>query len=489
MSRHYLTILGTGSYDECNYAVKNQDNSIEKFYKTKYIQAAVFKMFCEDFTDGDKFTVFLTGGARKRHFDPLCEELKKLKEGRNINIYDVDILEGLSPEEQWQNFNIIYECLSEGEDIIIDITHGFRVLPMQLFIILDYAKKIKHINVDAIYYGVFEQPFGFRKDNGEYLTYQALAEYKIPDPENPQRKIYDKSRADVYYPVVDYSSYMMITDLSSAAHIFSETGNAETLKNISRKSKADRFRDATIPADTKNEFKALNVLSEDLSNITESIKCSRGNSGKITEKFTDVEKSIYHAVKKYQIDIKQNTLDINSKSEAKAIKNIIDYMDDVIKDQFGDALGCSFEESNIRTGICVVGWCLKYGLIQAGFTALEETVITWLRSLVDDEFISGISNASSEREKRDAVGKLSNESGINRKANGQECDEMSDNVQKLIDRCPEYDMKSILVVLESIKQSRNDINHFGFSIDQRKVIVLRNNLESYYHKFLQLAKL
>lgn len=74
-------------------------------------------------------------------------EIKKVFGDRKIEFCVVDICEGLNTEDQWRNFNIIYDTISENEAVTVDITHGFRTIPMQLFSILNYARTLKNIAV------------------------------------------------------------------------------------------------------------------------------------------------------------------------------------------------------------------------------------------------------------------------------------------------------------------------------------------------------
>ena len=57
----------------------------------------------------------------------------------------------------WDTFNKILDEINDDDQIIFDITHGFRSTPMQILVVLNYAKVIKkNVKIKGIYYGAFE---------------------------------------------------------------------------------------------------------------------------------------------------------------------------------------------------------------------------------------------------------------------------------------------------------------------------------------------
>ncbi len=171
-----LSFLGTGKYIECNYYInkKKQDEKeeiVKKVGNVKYIQEALVKLFCSGWTENDQVIIFTTESAKTKHWrvsDPnndinrnnstnnsngLEERLKLLNYKTQINA--VDIPEGKNEEELWQLFEIIYNQLKPNDEIIFDITHSFRSLPLITIIILIYSKVMKNIKIKGLYYGAF----------------------------------------------------------------------------------------------------------------------------------------------------------------------------------------------------------------------------------------------------------------------------------------------------------------------------------------------
>ena len=62
MAKEFIAFLGTGNYGTCKYGY---DNSV---IETSYIQEALIKMFCCDFTKEDSIKIFITDYANKENW-------------------------------------------------------------------------------------------------------------------------------------------------------------------------------------------------------------------------------------------------------------------------------------------------------------------------------------------------------------------------------------------------------------------------------------
>lgn len=164
----FLSVLGTGFYEECSYHI--DDFRAEK---TRFIQRASLEYFnsLEKWTSNDCVCIFLTDRARKTNWvvdgnsrqtrDGCTVSYKGLKDeleglGLAASVHDVSIPDGSCDEEIWKVFSRIYGELHDGDEVYLDITHAFRYLPMLVMVLLNYAKFLKHINVMGILYGNWE---------------------------------------------------------------------------------------------------------------------------------------------------------------------------------------------------------------------------------------------------------------------------------------------------------------------------------------------
>ncbi|MDR1700056.1 MAG: TIGR02221 family CRISPR-associated protein, partial [Lachnoclostridium sp.] len=149
MGRVFISFLGTSDYSECEYFFR------ERSRKTKFIQQALIELFCTDFTKEDKMLFLLTEDAKRKNWE---NGLKEKIAAYNLpaEIRTVDIPVGKSEDEIWKIFEAIYNELHGEDSVILDVTHGFRSLPMLGLVILYYTHYMKNIMVEDIYYGAFE---------------------------------------------------------------------------------------------------------------------------------------------------------------------------------------------------------------------------------------------------------------------------------------------------------------------------------------------
>lgn len=168
-----LSFLGTNNYLDCNYFVEGQPEQIVE--NVKYIQEAIIKLFCDDFKEHDQVLLFLTEKADQMNYQDngqynresgnldlpnigLKSRLEGLKQqGFHFRLKPVRIKEGFSEEDIWSIFDAIADQIEEGDEIIFDITHAFRFLPMLGVVLLNYLKTTKNISVKGIHYGAFEK--------------------------------------------------------------------------------------------------------------------------------------------------------------------------------------------------------------------------------------------------------------------------------------------------------------------------------------------
>ncbi|MFC1238199.1 TIGR02221 family CRISPR-associated protein [Treponema vincentii] len=160
MSHKFISFLGAGNYEKCNYTLQNQ--TIENI---KFVQDALLQIKCHNFTKTDSICFLLTEKARQTHWqhnesgeknlEEIIQDLYPDQESRPI-IQAISIPDGKNETEIWEIFQKMIALLEKDDTVIFDITHGFRSLPMLAFAALNYTAFLKHITIEGIYYGVFE---------------------------------------------------------------------------------------------------------------------------------------------------------------------------------------------------------------------------------------------------------------------------------------------------------------------------------------------
>ncbi|EDP76109.1 TIGR02221 family CRISPR-associated protein [Hydrogenivirga sp. 128-5-R1-1] len=140
-----ISTLGRGQYDK----EKNRYDYKESTYvlsdgsevKTKLVSKALL-----DYVKPDE--VYIIGTK---------ESLWNLADELIGNYRKVLIPYGKTREEFWEMFRIINDEIDvSGKDIYLDITHGFRAIPLLVSTVANLFSKVKGANVKGLFYGIFE---------------------------------------------------------------------------------------------------------------------------------------------------------------------------------------------------------------------------------------------------------------------------------------------------------------------------------------------
>jgi len=138
-----LCFLGTGDYKTTTYVWRKSGE--ERSHETHLFPEAVARIF-----QPEKIFVLVTPQAREHaNFKTLCDRLGSLVER-------VDIPEGKSEAELWAIFQKCTEAVSEGDTILLDVTHAFRSLPLLVFAVAAYLSRTKSVTIQRIVYGAYE---------------------------------------------------------------------------------------------------------------------------------------------------------------------------------------------------------------------------------------------------------------------------------------------------------------------------------------------
>lgn len=179
-----LTFIGTGELKEVTYYWQGRECS------TNLFPEAIAKIF-----EPQKLFVFVTPKAKEhKNFCSLCERLGELVE-------PVDIPEGKSEAELWDIFEKCAEVVDDGDEILLDITHAFRSLPLIVFTVAAYLRRTKKVTIRHIVYGAYEARKPFR------------------DPPQPEDRA----------PIFDLTPLLDLLDWLSGVESWLDRGDAKTL--------------------------------------------------------------------------------------------------------------------------------------------------------------------------------------------------------------------------------------------------------------------
>jgi CRISPR-associated DxTHG motif protein len=187
-----LTFLGVARYETVTYVWRGEEQ--ERSHTTCLFPEALAQIF-----EPEKVIVFVTETAknhRPSESEPTYVDMLRDKLGDRVEW--VDIPEGRSEQELWEIFDRVASAVDKGDTILLDITHGFRSIPMIVFPIASYLRKTKGVMIERIVYGAFE----------------ARNPYRTP----PQRE--DR------VPIFDLTPLLELLDWTSGAEALLERGDA-----------------------------------------------------------------------------------------------------------------------------------------------------------------------------------------------------------------------------------------------------------------------
>lgn len=135
-----LTFLGANKYSETTYVLGEQSHT------TCYCPAAIAHFYRPDNT-----LVVVTQKAKEMHFEPLADEISAI-----THPIEVPIPDGHSEADLWTIFNALTDQVKDGDELIVDITNGFRSLPFLSFLAVAFLRMARRVNVRHIYYGAWD---------------------------------------------------------------------------------------------------------------------------------------------------------------------------------------------------------------------------------------------------------------------------------------------------------------------------------------------
>ncbi|PTQ51048.1 MAG: hypothetical protein HSCHL_1558 [Hydrogenibacillus schlegelii] len=250
MARKLISFLGTSPYQAAHYRFRGQRSR-----STSYVQVAFYEFLFTDFDPDDRLIVLVTDGAYKTNWigdDKLEAQLRRalaeLGRGHTMdrNVRLIPIPDGDDEPSLWKIYKIVLEKIHQGDRVIFDISHAFRSLPFFVFSVVQYARFLKDVFIEGIYYGKF---------NG-------------PEQENP---------------IIDLMPFVTLLDWAMATEDFLRSGNADALEAIVRDARrryftAGKRRDIADRSGREEDEKALKAhqrLVDALKSFTDAMRTCR----------------------------------------------------------------------------------------------------------------------------------------------------------------------------------------------------------------------
>lgn len=444
MPKVFISFLGAIAYEKTQYYF---DDKKQASSATPYVQEAIFeKMLADIWTAEDKVFICTTDDAHEKNYinrvmfntetkrfehspdkDGLKSVLDRLKTTGKISHFDnIPIANGNTVQEIWSVFEAIHtqlKGLPPQSEVYFDITYGFRSLPMLGIVLLNYIKTLYDVRVRYVFYGNFEV------GRQERMAKIAQAKKEGQSPEDVKKL----EATPPLSPILDLRPFVELQEWTTAAQTFFSSGNAKLLAELTRPSNP--------------------VLADNLSDFTEAILTCRG-------------KMLTHDL---DVDSFKNLVALSQSTVYEAqLKPILERVKKKL---------ANFQSENTKNGFAVVEWCIENGLIQQGFTFLQETAVSYVVESVYGK------NELFNYAYRDAANTALN--GFNKRKDRDnpmetETRAMRAFVRTKVDLMPNYKK------LTGSSGLRNDINHAGFKEHYASANDLRNELKNIYSTIKQI---
>lgn len=314
MANLFISFLGTGDYVPCSYCYGNQ-----KIENVDFVQEAMVNIFCSDWQEKDRILIFYTKESKEKNWKKLSIRLKSLN--MKPSIENVLIPAGKSEEEIQEIFSTIFDKIKDNDDIICDITHSFRSIPLLGTAVINYTRVIKNASLKGLYYSALE----------------ALGDKKTVE----NMKIEDRN-----VPIFNLTPYSSIIDWSFATSEFIKRGETGALVKLMKK-------DAKTKNIESNKIaQELNKISRKLDEMSLAIKLNRGKQ--IVEKISNLNDEISFIQKDKSFSYLNALLD-------------------KIKQKTRD-----FKINSVENCLTAADWCYEHKLIPQCITILQEGIITYI---------------------------------------------------------------------------------------------------------------
>lgn len=323
----FISFLGGSVYHPCKYTKGSYTSE-----PMIYIQKATLEylMSKETWEDGSKVYILLTEGAEKANWVDNGVNLYNGQQKEQIGLqtelnnmhgsFDIipikNIPEGKDEGDIWKLFKRMYEEieLEPGDDLYLDVTHGFRYLPMLMLSFSKYVEFLKQVHIKSVTYGNFESTLEVK-------------------------------------PIMDFLPIVSLQDWTYAAGQFVDNGIVKNLVELSEKELNPILRDAKGGNKAASELKTFISL---LSKVVDDLNTCRGINIVKSEKVSKLKK-----------------LSINTDN------SIIEPLNPVlgkIKESFSNF----DTNENVMNGFAACKWCLDNHMYQQAATILHENLVTYI---------------------------------------------------------------------------------------------------------------
>lgn len=238
MRNVYFSFLGLGIRNretgEYRYGPAIYELNGEMSHETEFVQVAEMELL--DASLFDKIFIAATRKSHDLHFKRLKDQLTCLK--TPVPATPIILKEDMTPEGQWKWFETILSFIEPGDNLTIDLTHGYRSIPIVFSAAVNFLQKARNISLNAVYYGVFER----KKELG-------------------------------YAPIVDMKEFYLINEWADGVSRLVEDADARKMAEVAGRTKD--FQAAEL--NDEKIIKAFDDLTNTIRNVDVNNVASKAN--------------------------------------------------------------------------------------------------------------------------------------------------------------------------------------------------------------------
>lgn len=315
----FITFLGTGRYELVPYITLDGSR-----VETAYVQVAILSAYRDQLPESS-LTVFLTTESYERNWVG-DTGLKKELECTFPDLYIEPVIINTVKNEEtlWQLFDTMYNNIKKQHEIIFDITHAFRHLPLLGSAIVNYARSLKNCSVHAIYYGAYEA----KDERGA--------------------------------PIIDLTKLDRLMQWSTAVDFFINSGNAEFIDKLVNQQVGHIRSHIEHPDPILNLERSFASTLKKMRPILATCRMQEIIDGRIFINIYDHINNILNETSFFIHPLRP------------------------LYEKISESL-CKFKEGSVANILLAVHLCIKYSLIQQGITLLEEGIITIILYLLGED--------------------------------------------------------------------------------------------------------
>ncbi|TWI62072.1 CRISPR-associated Csx2 family protein [Desulfobotulus alkaliphilus] len=144
MRKVFISFLGVGAYKEVLYQWKGREVA------HSFVQYAELACMGQGYFDA--VYIALTPKSKETHWDNLAAALASLGYTQpHLILLDDDF----DPEKQWSWFEAILARIQHKDSLYVDMTHGFRAMPIVFSAALNFLQKARSVHLAHVWYGAF----------------------------------------------------------------------------------------------------------------------------------------------------------------------------------------------------------------------------------------------------------------------------------------------------------------------------------------------